>query len=67
MTKPQKHSNTGHWDNSRSYHVWHKQSYSKKIKATYDLGEMEDLSIEKPALHTVQLNAIAKLVELHRH
>ena len=51
MTKSQNHSTrrTRHWDNSCSCHVWHKQSYSKKIKATYDLGEMEYLSIEKPA------------------
>ena len=39
----------GHWDNSSSYYVKHTQSYSKTIKATYDLGEMEYLSIEKSA------------------
>ena len=52
MTKPQNrsHNRVLGWL-SQLINVWHKQSYPKKIKATYDLGAMEDLSIENLPAH----------------
>ena len=46
--------------------VKHTQSYSKTIKATYDLGEMDTSQSKNLPAHGTT-NAIAKLVESHQH